>query len=144
VHRIAALLAAGVKQLGFTTVNDTFFDTLTIDAGARTAQLHAFANAKRINLRRVSDTQVGVSVDETTTRDDLADLLAVFAQAAGGTAPDVDALDAGLPGVAALPAGLERTSAYLTHPCSTATIPKPRCCATCAACRTRTSRSTAR
>jgi glycine dehydrogenase len=144
VNRIAALLAAGVKQLGFTTVNDTFFDTLTIDAGARTAQLHAFANAKRINLRRVSDTQVGVSVDETTTRDDLADLLAVFAQAAGGTAPDVDALDAGLPGVAALPAGLERTSAYLTHPCSTATIPKPRCCATCAACRTRTSRSTAR
>lgn len=36
VNRIAALLAAGVKQLGFTTVNDTFFDTLTIDAGART------------------------------------------------------------------------------------------------------------
>ncbi|NTZ10075.1 aminomethyl-transferring glycine dehydrogenase [Burkholderia metallica] len=115
VNRIAALLAAGVKQLGFTTVNDTFFDTLTIDTGARTAQVHAFAKAKRINLRRVSDTQVGVSVDETTTRDDLADLLDVFAQAAGGTAPAVDALDAGAAGVAALPAGLERTSAYLTH-----------------------------
>ncbi|RQV15149.1 glycine dehydrogenase (aminomethyl-transferring) [Burkholderia cenocepacia] len=116
VNRIAALFAAGVKQLGFATVNDTFFDTVTIDTGARTAQIHAFANAKRINLRRVSDTQVGVSVDETTTRDDLADLLDVFAQAAGGTAPAVDALDAGLGGVAALPAGLERTSAYLTHP----------------------------
>ncbi|MBP0716755.1 aminomethyl-transferring glycine dehydrogenase [Burkholderia sola] len=116
VNRIAALFAAGVKQLGFATVNDTFFDTVTIDTGARTAQIHAFANAKRINLRRVSDTQVGVSVDETTTRDDLADLLDVFAQAAGGTAPAVDALDAGLAGVAVLPAGLERTSAYLTHP----------------------------
>ncbi|KWO44216.1 glycine dehydrogenase (aminomethyl-transferring) [Burkholderia sp. MSMB1459WGS] len=115
VNRIAALLAAGVKQLGFATVNDTFFDTLTIDTGARTAQVHEFAKGKRINLRRVSDTQVGVSVDETTTRDDLADLLDVFAQAAGGTAPAVDALDAGLAGVAALPAGLERTSAYLTH-----------------------------
>ncbi|MXN74451.1 aminomethyl-transferring glycine dehydrogenase [Burkholderia sp. 4701] len=115
VNRIAALLAAGVKQLGFATVNDTFFDTLMIDTGARTEQLHALANAKRINLRRVSGTQVGVSVDETTTRGDLADLLAVFAQAAGGTAPDVDALDAGLAGIAALPAGLERTSAYLTH-----------------------------
>ncbi|KVG28562.1 aminomethyl-transferring glycine dehydrogenase [Burkholderia diffusa] len=115
VNRIAALLAAGVKQLGFATVNDTFFDTLTIETGARTAQVHEFAKGKRINLRRVSDTQVGVSVDETTTRDDLADLLAVFAQAAGGTAPAVDALDAGLGGTAALPAGLERTSAYLTH-----------------------------
>ncbi|KWD47221.1 glycine dehydrogenase (aminomethyl-transferring) [Burkholderia ubonensis] len=116
VNRIAALVAAGVKQLGFATVNDTFFDTLTIDTGARTEQVHELANAKRINLRRVSATQVGISVDETTTRGDLADLLAVFAQAAGGTAPNVDALDAGLAGVAALPAGLERTSAYLTHP----------------------------
>ncbi|WP_431820989.1 aminomethyl-transferring glycine dehydrogenase [Burkholderia sp. F1] len=115
VNRIAALVAAGVKQLGFATVNDTFFDTLTIDTGARTAQLHELAAAQRINLRRVSATQVGISVDETTTRGDLATLLAIFAQAAGGTAPDVDALDAGLPGTAALPAGLERTSAYLTH-----------------------------
>ena len=115
VNRVAALFAAGVKQLGFTLVNDTFFDTLTIDAGARAAQLHELAQASRINLRRVSATQVGVSVDETTTRADLADLLAIFAQAAGGTAPAVDALDAALPGTAALPAGLERTSAYLTH-----------------------------
>ncbi|PRE49280.1 aminomethyl-transferring glycine dehydrogenase [Burkholderia multivorans] len=115
VNRIAALFAAGVKQLGFATVNDTFFDTVTVDTGARTAQVHAFANAKRINLRRVGDTRVGVSIDETTTRDDLADLLAVFAQAAGGTAPSVDALDAGLGGEAALPASLVRTSAYLTH-----------------------------
>lgn len=115
VNRIAALVAAGVKQLGFATVNDTFFDTLTIDTGARTAQIHALANAKRINLRRVSDTRVGISVDETTTCGDLAELLGIFAQAAGGTAPDVDALDAGLADTAALPAGLQRTSAYLTH-----------------------------
>ncbi|AOK28373.1 MULTISPECIES: aminomethyl-transferring glycine dehydrogenase [Burkholderia] len=117
VNRIAALFAAGVKTLGYASVNDTFFDTLTIDTGARTARIHELANARRINLRRVSDTQVGVSVDETTTRADLADLLDIFAQAAGGAAaPDVDALDAQLPGVPALPAGLERTSAYLTHP----------------------------
>ncbi|AOJ79378.1 glycine dehydrogenase (aminomethyl-transferring) [Burkholderia savannae] len=115
VNRIAALLAAGVKQIGYASVNDTFFDTLTIDAGARAAQIHELAKAKRINLRRASDTQVGVSVDETTTRADLADLLAIFAQAAGATAPDVDSLDAALPAVPALPAGLERTSAYLTH-----------------------------
>ncbi|AIO67564.1 aminomethyl-transferring glycine dehydrogenase [Burkholderia oklahomensis] len=115
VNRIAALLASGVEQLGYALVNDTFFDTLTIDTGARTAQVHELAKSKRINLRRVSDTQVGVSVDETTTRADLADLLAIFAQAAGATAPGVDTLDAALPGVPALPAGLERTSAYLTH-----------------------------
>lgn len=83
VNRIAALLAAGVKQLGFAPVNDTFFDTLTIDTGTRTAQIHELAKAKRINLRRVSETRVGISVDETTTRADLATLLDIFAQAAG-------------------------------------------------------------
>lgn len=117
VNRIAALLAAGLRQLGYPPVNDSFFDTLTIDTGARTAEVHEAARARRINLRRVNATQVGVSIDETTTRGDLADLLAVFAQVAGaGAAPDVDALDAGLPGSPALPAGLLRDSAYLTHP----------------------------
>jgi len=116
VNRIAALLASGVKQLGYTIVNDTFFDTLTISTGARTAQIHALANARGVNLRRVSDTQLGVSIDETTTRGDLADLLAIFAKAVDGAAPGVEALDADLAGTTTLPAGLERTSAYLTHP----------------------------
>ncbi|MGG1945501.1 aminomethyl-transferring glycine dehydrogenase [Trinickia sp. NRRL B-1857] len=123
VHRVAALLAAGVKQLGYTLVNDTFFDTLTIETGARTAAVHDAAKRMRINLRRVSDTRIGVSVDETTKRADLADLLALFANAAGAIdVPHVDALDTaltraeeqGLSG-ASLPPSLARTSAYLTH-----------------------------
>jgi len=115
-HRIAALLAAGVKQLGYALVNDTFFDTLTLDTGTRTPALHDAARARRINLRRVSPTRVGVSIDETTTRADLADLLAIFAQAAGAPdAPSIDALDAALP-AATLPPSLQRDSAYLAHP----------------------------
>src|SRR6185437_10411935 len=52
VHRVAALLAAGVKQLGYTLVNETFFDTVTIETGARTAAVHDAAKRMRINLRR--------------------------------------------------------------------------------------------
>ena len=132
VHRIAAILAAGVRQLGYTIANDTFFDTLTIESGTRTAALHQAALQRRINLRRVDAARVGVSVDETTTRADLADLLAVFAEAAGAapaiagvqpgtvhaqaSAPtlDIDALDASVED--ALPAALVRQSAFLTHP----------------------------
>jgi glycine dehydrogenase len=117
VNRIAALLAAGAQQLGYTLANETFFDTLTFDTGARTQALHDAAAARRINLRRVSDTRVGVSIDETTRRDDLADLLAAFAQAAFvEDVPQIDALDAQLPAGSTYPAALERTSAYLTHP----------------------------
>ncbi len=116
VNRIAALLAAGAKKLGYTLVNDTFFDTLTFETGARTQALHDAATAKRINLRRVSDTRVGISIDETTKRSDLADLLAAFAQAAFvDEVPQIDALDAELPAENTVPAALERTSAYLTH-----------------------------
>ncbi|HTH59405.1 MAG TPA: aminomethyl-transferring glycine dehydrogenase [Paraburkholderia sp.] len=115
-HRIAALLAAGVKRLGYALVNDTFFDTLTLDTGTRTPALHEAASARRINLRRVSPTRVGISVDETTTRADLADLLAIFAQVAGiEDVPSIDALDAALP-ADTLPGALQRESAYLTHP----------------------------
>jgi glycine dehydrogenase len=116
VNRITALLAAGAKKLGYTLVNENFFDTLTFETGARTQALHDAAVAKRINLRRVSDTRVGISIDETTKRSDLADLLAVFAQAAFvSEVPQIDALDAELPAESTVPVALERTSAYLTH-----------------------------
>ncbi|MBR0345574.1 MAG: aminomethyl-transferring glycine dehydrogenase, partial [Rudaea sp.] len=82
---------------------------------ARTAQVHALAKAKRLTRRQAGDPRVGISIDETTTRTDLAGLLALFATAAGAAAPAVDALDAAFGGEAALPAGLVRTSAYLTH-----------------------------
>lgn len=118
-NRAAAILAAGAHKLGYVRVNDTFFDTLTFETGTSSAALHDAARARRMNLRAVSATRVGVSVDETTTRADLADLLAAFAQAAGmADVPDIDALDAQLlaQGAVTLPAGLERESSYLTHP----------------------------
>ncbi len=117
VNRSAALCAAGLQQLGYTLVNTSFFDTLTIESGARTSALHARAHRQRLNLRPVSATQVGISIDETTTRADLAVLLSLFAQEAGVAAvPSLDALDATLPGLPVLPAALTRRSAYLTHP----------------------------
>ncbi|WP_153074243.1 aminomethyl-transferring glycine dehydrogenase [Paraburkholderia bonniea] len=125
-HRMAALLAAGAKQLGYALLNETFFDTLTFETGARTEALHTAALAHRINLRRISSTRAGLSLDETTTRGDLTALLAVFAQAAGAAeVPSITELDAQLSasdasnmngGSHAIPAALVRSSAYLTHP----------------------------
>src|SRR5487761_87731 len=71
VHRLTAILAAGLKQLGLTPVNETFFDTLTIPTGKHTAAVHTLAHRNRMNLRVLDDTQVGISLDETSTRDDV-------------------------------------------------------------------------
>ncbi|SAK43683.1 glycine dehydrogenase [Caballeronia temeraria] len=115
VNRVASIFAAGVKQLGYAVANDTFFDTVTVDSGANTTALHQAAYAARINLRRVSASQVGVSLDETTTRDDLLKLFALFAEVAGKTETfDIDALDQAA--TDSLPQALHRTSEYLTHP----------------------------
>ncbi|MEH6436626.1 aminomethyl-transferring glycine dehydrogenase [Massilia sp. DD77] len=109
VHRQTAILARGLQQLGAEVLNTTYFDTLTIkgDAGA----LHTAANEAGINLRRIDDQHVGISLDETTTRDDLAALFGIFGK---GKSIDIDALDEDV--ADAFPASLTRESAYLTHP----------------------------
>ena len=112
VHRLTAILAAGLRAGGLTT-NTAFFDTLIVRASAgRTldaAKIHAAARARRINLRDLGTDAVGISLDETATRADLEALWAVF-----GVSARVDALDAAAG--EAIPAALVRTSQYLTHP----------------------------
>jgi glycine dehydrogenase len=115
VNRVASIFAAGAQKLGYALANDTFFDTVTIESGANTTALHQAASAVHINLRHVDAQHVGVSLDETTTRDDLMKLFALFAEVAGKTETfDIDALDGALKD--SLPAELHRTSDFLTHP----------------------------
>ncbi len=108
VHRLTATLAAGLKQAGVAVVNASFFDTLTINV-ADAAKVHAAAVAAGYNLRKISATQVGVSLDETSTREDIAAIWQVF-----GVNADFAALEAAT--ADAIPASLVRSSAYLTHP----------------------------
>ncbi|MGI4721403.1 MAG: aminomethyl-transferring glycine dehydrogenase [Janthinobacterium lividum] len=109
VHRQTAILARGLQQLGAEVLNTTWFDTLTVKGDA--AALHAAAADAGINLRRIDDGHVGISLDETTTRDDLAALFAVFGN---GKSVDIDTLDEDVSD--AYPAELARTTDYLTHP----------------------------
>ena len=110
VHRQAAILAAALRRAGVTVGGD-FFDTLHV-TGVDAEQIHRRAAERRINLRRIDATSVGVSLDETVTRDDLVALAATFGADLSGDA--IDALDRETPD--ALPAGLLRTSKFLTHP----------------------------
>lgn len=108
-HRYAAILAAGLRSGGVEIVHDAFFDTVTVRVPGRAAEVVAAARDKGVNLHLVDADHVLVACDETTRR---AHLQAVWA--AFGTEGDIDALDASTED--ALPATLERTDAYLTHP----------------------------
>ena len=107
-HRLAAILATALGKAGI-TVGPDFFDTLhvvDVDADA----IHARAREAGINLRTIDSNSVGISLDETTSRDDVVALAKLFDVAID----DIDVLDAAA--TDALPAGLLRTSAYLQHP----------------------------
>jgi len=107
-HRLAAILAAALRKAGVAVGSD-FFDTLHV-TGIDAAAVHAKAAAARMNLRAIDGGSVGISLDETTTREDVAALATLF----GADASDIDALDAAT--ADALPASLLRTSSFMTHP----------------------------
>jgi len=109
VHRLTSILAAGLRAGGVDVVNATWFDTVTARVPGRADAVLAAALDRGINLRRVDDDHVGVSLDETTTVAVVAQVLASF-----GVPADPVALDAGAPD--GIPSGLRRTSAVLTHP----------------------------
>ena len=114
VHALTRTLAAGLVELGHSVGDDAYFDTLRVDLGERSADaLIDRARGHWINLRRLDDHTVGVSLDEATTVENLEKLLEVF-DVDGHGAPSVDALTDGLD--AEVPAALARQDEILTHP----------------------------
>src|SRR5438552_1655990 len=108
VHRRTSVLAAGLRKLGFSPQSEAFFDTVTLDAGAKQDEIVARASAEKINLR-IGERTLGIALDETTTP---AIVEAVW-RAFGGNLIYAD-IEAGARD--ALPTELKRGSPFLTHP----------------------------
>ena len=80
VHQLTVILAEGLKRLGYSIGSELFFDTLRVEVGNAEAEaVVKAAAARRINLRLLSEDAVGISLDETTTVQDLIDLWQIFA-----------------------------------------------------------------
>ncbi len=110
-HQFAKLLAKRIVAAGHRLAHRAFFDTIAIDVDpAAAAGIHAAAIERRINLRAISPSRIGIALDETTTVADLNDILACFAADAAPIALPGDEIDD------AIPSALVRTSAFLTHP----------------------------
>ncbi len=107
VHLMARAVAGAARQAGFAVRHDAFFDTVAIEAGAKADALMEAALKRGFNLARHGGGVVGIALDETVTRDDLAALAAALAEA-GGAAATLDAVHGGIPGA------LARTSAFCT------------------------------
>ncbi|HDZ56445.1 MAG TPA: glycine dehydrogenase (aminomethyl-transferring) [Pseudomonas xinjiangensis] len=115
VHRLTAILAAGLEADGIVRQNQAFFDTLTVNVKGQATAIVERARSTRINLRLIDADTLGISLDETSTRATVESLLAVFS--GSGNAHDIASFDAQVAGAElGLPAALRRQSAFLTHP----------------------------
>jgi len=114
IHRLTAIFAAGMSELSFSAENASYFDTLTFEVGEAKEAIVQRALAAGINLRVHADNRLGVSLDETTRREDVVALWEVFA---GSTSvADIDQLDAAIDQHPGIPAELLRECDYLSHP----------------------------
>ena len=109
VHEHTCQLADGLEKLGYGLTHDHFFDTIRVKLGARSSPEFIYrAGQRNCNLRIFDQHSIGISLDETTTSEDIETLLAIF-----GENRFV------LPGVTAAcrESRIEnRTSEFLTHP----------------------------
>ena len=108
-HRMAAVLAAGLRAGGVDVVHAEFFDTVTARVPGRAEAVADAAHAAGIALRRVDADTVGIACSEQTTRAHVEAVWSAF-----GLSADIAALDDSTDD--AIPADLVRTGEYLTHP----------------------------
>jgi glycine cleavage system P protein (glycine dehydrogenase) len=112
VHGLARLLDRELQSLGYRQTNEHYFDTLCVESPQRVDSIRQRALEAAINFRYTNDGTIRIALDETTTLDDVSAIVKVFG---GQSQYEIVALPAETL-EPAYPAGLARTSAFLTHP----------------------------
>ena len=109
ITRLTRVLARAATEAGHTVQSANYFDTLTLRTKGDAAKIVERAHAAGYLFRLVDATHVQLSVDETTTLEDISSVSEILGEPlADDTVPS--AIDAWIP------AALSRTSDYLTHP----------------------------
>lgn len=108
IHNKAKQLNARLSQLGVSQKNDFFFDTLQLQGDAQ--EIKKRAEAAQMNFYYPDAQTICISMNETTTAEELDHIVSIFAAVLNQNPP------AEPPGLGAyLPKDQERTSAFLTH-----------------------------
>ena len=114
VHRLTKALAEGLGAAGREVVTESYFDTITVRVPGEAEALADRARDAGFNVRRVDGDRIGLSLDETTRREDVGGVIgALSADGGSGAGVDIEALDAAAPDVIG---ALARKSPYLVHP----------------------------
>jgi glycine dehydrogenase len=114
IHQLTVALANGLRKLGYEIGHETFFDTIRVELGAKSSRtIVEIAQRHRVNVRVLDENSVGISLDETTTPDDLVTLWTIFNNDTKPSFAIDDVLDAD---EVRYDERFKRTSSFLTHP----------------------------
>ncbi len=115
VHGLTVLLSDALKSLGYKQLNETFFDTLRFDLGDLCGPIHGEALNNEANFY-YNGNVASISLDETTSLEDVKTIIRFFAKVKATSFHEVD-VEGLINNIrAAIPADLERQSAFLAHP----------------------------
>ena len=110
IHLRTATLNAALKGMNLEQSNVFFFDTLKVHLKVSDAStLRSLAEDAEINFRYFDSKTVGISLNETTTDSDIAEIIAVFAAAEQAVEITMDDLQT------AIPSSLSRSTAFMTN-----------------------------
>jgi glycine dehydrogenase len=109
VHNYAATLADKLEKLGYYQANETYFDTIAIKTDA--TKIKFLSEAKKINFYYPDKETVSISINETTTVQDLNNVISVFAEAANKETIKIDEVSKGN----TIPKEVNRKTEFLTN-----------------------------
>jgi glycine dehydrogenase len=113
INSLTSILENSLSQLGLHQINKYYYDTLHyIVSNELLINIKKIADSENINLRYISETEIGISLDETVTLQDVVKLIAVFTEALSTKATNFDYA----PNNASLPEWAVRKSQFLTSP----------------------------
>ncbi len=100
-------LARLLEAKNYILKSEQFFDTLVIDSGSETDSLLEAASDKGINLRKINEDLIGISLDESVDDEVFKNILSIFSIKSPEKTKAV---------MTSIPEDLVRTSNYLQHP----------------------------
>jgi glycine dehydrogenase len=113
VHALATIFDAGLKKMGYTTLSQNIFDTVTVAVSkANIESIQQRALDREMNLRQLDTDHLSVAIDETTDIKDIEKLLEVF----NLTKQSLNIEEIAKQAKKLIPASLERKSSFLTQP----------------------------
>ena len=115
INAMANVLAKELEKYGYKQHNRLFFDTLALQCPVKTDAVRKVALENKINFRYICEDCIGISLDETTSKEDINAIINVLAQAAGKKAEPLQCNGGGCCCSACIPENMQRKTKYLTH-----------------------------